>query len=385
MKSFSDFQIAPSLVQALHKEGITEPTAVQTKVLPLALLGKDLVVQSETGTGKTLAYLLPIFHKIDPAKKEMQALIIAPTHELAMQILRQIGRLAENSEIKASYTAAIGNVNIERQIENLRAKPNIIVGTPGRIHELIKRKKIAAHTIVAIVIDEADTLISGDNADTIRAIIKSTPRDRQLLMFSATITKSTEQCALDIMREPEFIKDENRAAVPTTIEHLYFVADERDKVEVLRKAIAALKPQKAIIFIGDREEAGLVVEKLNYHGLMAQGLHGHVDKVDRKRAMDDFRSGKTPLLVVSDLAARGIDIAGITHIFNLNIPENPGDYLHRVGRTGRQRNRGTAVSIATPRELQYVRLYEKALNIKISAKDLYKGQVVELNSPQRSR
>lgn len=377
IKLFNDLNMHPSLATALEKEGITAPTAVQAKVIPEALKNKDLVVQSETGTGKTLAYLLPLFEKIDPSKREMQAIVLAPTHELAIQILRQIERLSENSEVKVSSLSAIGNVNIERQIERLKEKPNIIVGSPGRVLELIKRTKISSHTIKTIIIDEADTLMDGNNIDILKAVIKSTLKDRQILMLSATITKQTEECAKAIMKEPVFIREMSRASVPSTIEHVYLKAEERDKTEVLRKAIAALKPVRALVFIGDREETEVCTENLKHHGLKVGGMHGHTDKMDRKKAMDDIKSGKIQVLVVSDLAARGIDIEGVTHIFNLNIPERPKEYLHRVGRTGRIGNAGMAVSIVTERELQFIKLYEKELKIQISAKDLYRGEMID--------
>ena len=298
--TFSQLNIIPSMISALKTEGITIPTQVQRTVIPEALKNRDLVVQSETGTGKTLAFLLPLFHKIDPALREMQALILAPTHELVIQILRQIERLAQNSEIKASATSAIGNVNIERQVKTLREKPHIIVGSPGRVLELIKRGKITSHTIRTIIIDEADRLTDANNVQTVKAIVKSTLRDTQLLMFSATITKQAEECAKEIMKTPEFLRERVMASVPPTIEHIYFEAEQRDKAQILRKAIVALHPVKALVFIGDREETDVCTTNLNFHGLKAEGMHGHSDKMDRKRAMDNFKSGKTRLLVVSD-------------------------------------------------------------------------------------
>jgi len=374
---FSNLKLHDSLVAALHKEGITTPTEVQSMVIPEAMQGKDLVVQSETGTGKTLAYLLPLLMKINLAQKEMQAIILAPTHELAMQILRQIERLSQNSELKASSTSAIGNVNIARQVERLKEKPQIIVGTPGRVLELIKRRKIAAHTVKTIIVDEADTLTDENNLGIINAVIKSTQKDRQLLMFSATITKSTEECAKQMMNDPEVIRANTAASVPVTIEHIYLMAEQRDKLEVLRKAIGVLRPLKALVFIGDREETKVCTDNLTYHGLKVAGMHGHSDKMDRRKAIDDFRSGQINLLVVSDLAARGLDIEGVTHIFNLDIPEDAKGYLHRVGRAGRMGRVGTAVSIVTERELQFVKLYEKDLKIRIVAKDMYRGTVID--------
>ena len=194
---FKSLGMDPSLAAALQKQGIETLTEVQKKVIPEALKNKELVVQSETGSGKTLAFLLPLFMKINPEKKEMQAVILAPTHELVMQILHQTELLAQNSGMKITAAPMIGNVNIERQIDKLKEKPHILVGTPGRVLELIRKKKISAYTIKTIVLDEADTLTGEKNIESISAIIKSTLRDRQLLMFSATITKQTEMRAAE--------------------------------------------------------------------------------------------------------------------------------------------------------------------------------------------
>ena len=292
---FSNLKMNISLVTALQKEDIITPTEVQRKVIPEVLKNKDLVVQSETGTGKTLAYLLPLFEKIDTSKREMQAIILAPTHELAIQILRQIERLSQNSEIKASSILVIGNVNIERQIEKLREKPHIIVGSPGRILELIKKRKISAHTIKTIVIDEADRLMDRNNIESVKEVIKSTLKERQLMMFSATITKETEAHAKEIMKEPEFIREKGVASVPPLIEHIYFLTEQRDKMEILRKSVGILKPQKAMVFIGDREETDVCTETLKYHGLNAKVIHGHTEKMERKMIMNEYRSCKIQL------------------------------------------------------------------------------------------
>jgi len=374
--TFQALKLDSSLIAALQAQGIIVPTPVQQKAIPEAMAHKDIVVQSETGTGKTLAYVLPLFEKVDPTKREMQALVLAPTHELAMQILKQIEMLSQGSDIKLTVAAAIGNVNIERQIERLREKPHVIVGTPGRVQELIARRKIAAHTIKTVVIDEADNLLSGDSIATIRAIVKSTRKDRQLLMFSASINKDTEVYARELMKEPIFIRETVKPEVPLSIEHIYFVVEKRDKFETLRKVIAALRPLRAIVFIGDRDETAIIVDKLNYHGLVAAGMHGHSDKAARKAVLDAFRAADIDLLVVSDLAARGLDIAGVTHVFNLNMPEKSRDYLHRAGRTGRMGQSGLVVSIATEKEELLLRQYERELNLRATQHDLYRGQVV---------
>lgn len=378
IKLFAELELHPSLLAALEKENITTPTEVQRRVIPEMLKNRDLIVQSQTGTGKTLAYLLPLFKKINSTAKEMQAIVLVPTHELAIQVQRVIEHLSQNSDVKVSSTPIIGNVNIDRQIEKLREKPHIIVGSPGRILELIKKKKIAAHTIRTIVLDEADRLMN--DMENVKAVIKSTMRDRHLLMFSASIPKETEAWGMEMMKEPKMIREEAKLSIPDTIEHIYFLSEQRGKFDVLRKIVRILDPQKAIVFTAGIEEAVLVTEKLKHHSFAVEGIHGTNLKEERKRALEGFRTGKIQLLTATDIASRGLDIDGVTHIFSMNAPQEPEDYLHRAGRTGRNGKPGVAVTIVTDRELQRIRQYEKALKIKISGKYMYKGKILDIGT-----
>lgn len=375
--TFEEMSLNTSLIAALEKEGITVPTEVQIKAVPRAMENRDIIVQSETGTGKTLAFLLPLFHKLDPSLREMQAIILVPTHELAVQIMRQIERLSQNSDIKPTGAVMIGNVNIDRQVEKLKERPHIIVGTSGRILELIKKKKISAHTVKTIILDEADRLLDDSNIENIKAVIKSTLKERQLMAFSATISREAEDRAAALMKEAEVIRAEEKlVGIPDTLEHICFIADQRDKIEVLRKIVRILNPERAIVFVHNQgNEIEISTSKLKYHGLKAEGIHGTSRKLDRKKTMEDFRAGKIQLLVASDMAARGLHIEGITHIINLNIPEDIKDYVHRAGRAGRNGNKGLVVSIATERELQFMNKHEKALGINIIHKEMYKGVI----------
>ena len=374
---FNSLEMNPSLVEALEKQNIITPTEIQRKVIPEVLKNKDLIVQSETGTGKTLAYLIPVFEKLKAQERVMQVIILVPTHELAAQINRQIEHLSQNSGVKLDSALIIGKVNIERQIKKLKEKPQIIVGSPGRILELIKNRKISAHTVKTIILDEADRLMDENNMDAVKAVIKTTLKERQLMMFSATISGDTIKRAKEVMKEPEFIKAEGKAKVPDTIEHMYFVAEQRDKIEVLRKLIRIYSPQKAIVFTNKGDEIDVTVSKLRYHGLNAAGIHGQNVKQDRKKIIDGFRSGKLQILVATDIAARGLDIEGITHVFNLNAPEEPDGYLHRAGRTGRNGNAGIAVSIAAKNELPLIKNYCKTLKINIVQKKMYMGKIYD--------
>lgn len=382
-KSFQELGLNEAITAGLNKLHITEPTSIQEKAIPEALLNKDVIGQSETGSGKTLAYLLPIFQKIDTAKREMQAIILAPTHELAMQIDKEITTLAESSTIPITSAPIIGEVNIKRQIEKLKEKPHIIVGSSGRILELIKKKKITAHTVKTIVIDEGDKLLDQSNLSLVKDVIKTTMRDRQLMIFSATITTKTLSVAQELMKSPEFIKVEETVKVNQNINHMYFKCENRDKIELLRKLIASINPDKAIVFINRNEETQLAASKLQYHKIKAEAIYGNASKEERKKAIDSFRTGKIKILVSSDLSARGLDVKGVTHIINLDLPEESENYLHRVGRTGRAGESGTAISIVTEKEVPLLNKYMRQFNISIEEKVIFKGVIYNKRRPEK--
>ncbi len=375
---FEKIGLGEELVGGLKLMGITEPTEIQEKAIPWALANKDVIGQSQTGSGKTLAYLLPLFARIDSSKREMQAIVLAPTHELAMQIDKTAKLLSEKSGIPVTSIAIIGEVNVKKQVEKLREKPHIIVGSAGRILELIKIKKISAHTVKTIVLDEGDKLLNEKNITVVKAVIKTTLRDRQLMMFSATVTEKALGTARELMKEPEVIKVKEENLVNPDIEHIYLQCEQRDKIEVLRKLIASTNPAKGIIFINKSDDIQIMTAKLQFHNINAQSIFGTASKEDRKNAMEGFRSGKYKLLVASDLAARGLDIAGVSHIFNLDLPEDHKEYLHRAGRTGRQGLAGTCISIVTEKEVAVLRKMEREFIIEISPAKIYKGVISKL-------
>jgi ATP-dependent RNA helicase DeaD len=368
------------LLIGLQKENITVPTTVQETAIPLILENKDLIVQSQTGTGKTLAFLLPLFVKLQPLKRETQAIILVPTHELAIQIHRQVERLAVNSGVKLLSQPIIGNVNILRQIEKLKEKPQIIVGSSGRILELIKKKKISAHTVKTIIIDEADKMMDKSNFDATKAVIDTTLRDRQLLLFSASISNDTVTKAKLIMKTPEILKLDAKLTIPDSIEHSFYFSQERDKIEELAKLARILRPKKAMVFINKAFDNDVAVEKLRFHGFAAGNIYGEIDKLERKATLDNFRSGKLQFLIASDIAARGLQIDGITCVFNISIPEDPLDYLHRAGRTGRNGTKGMAISLITSAEQSLIALYENKFNIKFQGKKMFQSRIMDLDT-----
>ncbi|MBP2652376.1 MAG: box helicase domain protein [Firmicutes bacterium] len=375
MELFEKLGITGVLAEGLTKVGITVPTEIQTQVIPSALKGKDIVGQSATGTGKTIAYLLPLIQRLDASQRQVQAIILAPTHELAIQIYRQVELLAKNSSLAITAAPIIGTANIARQIETLKEKPHIIVGSSGRILELIQKKKINTQTIKTIVLDEVDRLVDDNNWDSVKAVVKTTMKDRQMLMFSATIKPATLDRVKQMTETVEIITATSQVEVPPNISHWYLLADQRDKFEVFRKLLVSLKAPRGLVFINKSEAIETTLAKLNYHGIKSAGIYGTSGQADRKKAMEDFRSGKVQLLVASDLAARGLDIPDIGYIFNLELPEEPQIYLHRSGRTGRAGKSGSTISIVTRQEAGLISRIEKELKITITAKYLTRGTI----------
>ena len=372
MAAFSDLGIAPALESALAADGITEPTAIQVEAIPALLAGKNAYLSSETGTGKTLAYLLPLFAQIDPGQRTLQVIIVVPTHELAMQIFA-VGRdLAQQAGLHIRVQALIGGVSTKRQLEKLKSKPHIIVGTPGRISELIKIRKIKPHTVKSIIIDEVDRLLVGESLTEIRGIIKATLRERRLVFVSATQRAETSQEVAVLA--PDLVQIRAGAdQVNAAIEHFYIECEERDKPEVLRKLLRALRPERAIVFMHRNANAEVLAAKLAHHQIAAVDLHGAHDNARRKKAIDDFRQADAKVLIASDIAARGLDIRGVSHVFNFDIPTQSKDYLHRVGRTSRAGSAGCAVSLMTAQELRLVKRYRSELDIALRVGHLSGG------------
>ncbi|MDF2613384.1 MAG: helicase [Clostridia bacterium] len=376
--TFENLNLHLNITTGLAKQNITVPTEIQSLTIPAMLDGQDIIAESHTGSGKTLAFLTPLFQRINPSKKEMQAIILAPTHELVMQISSQITLLAKNADIQVTSAVIMGEVNIERQIKKLKEKPHIIVGTPGRILDLIKKKKITHQTIQTVIIDEADHLLERNESATIKAILHSAPAKKQVCIFSATINKKTSDIIAPFMKEPVILKTAPKTSLNPNIEHMYMVVDKRDKFETLKKLLFAVNPERALIFINQNNEVQMVTDKLIFHKFAAAGISGTTSKEDRKTALTNFRSGKIKYLVSSDLSARGLDIPEITHIFHLDFPNSANDYLHRAGRTARGNFSGTSIGIITQNELAAIRIYEREFGIKIEPKKLFKGKLESL-------
>ena len=373
--TFADLQIKPELIAALARQEITEPTPIQVVALPVLLAGKDAYLHAETGTGKTLAYLLPIFCRLDVEQAATQVVIVAPTHELAIQIQRQCGELAQNAGWPIRSVLLIGGTSTDRQIEKLMKKPHLVVGSPGRIAELIGKGKLKAQHVRSIVIDEADRLLNEESLLAIRTIIQAAPRTRQLVFASATLEPQSTAAIATLAPELVMLQA-GAAAVNENIEHLYLVCEERDKPDELRKLLHALDPERAIVFVHRNDLAEKIADKLAHHHIPAADLNAALDKQSRKNAMDGFRSAAIRVLIASDVAARGLDIKGVTHIFNFDVPTLSKAYLHRVGRTGRAGAKGLAVTLATEIEARVIPRYQEELGIVVQRVRMREGQVI---------
>lgn len=368
-------RLRPSIQQVWEKAGFVRPTSIQSYAIPAILDKKDIIAQSPTGTGKTLAYLLPVLHAIDSEKLYVQAVILASSQELVMQILSEIQKWSEGSGIRSA--SFIGGANMKRQLEKLKKHPHIVAGTPGRILELIKQKKLKMHEVKTVVLDEGDQLLVPEHTDTIKQIIKSTLSDRQVVLFSATLPEHTVKLAQELTDGAEMISVEKDETIEAAkVEHIYFQSEARDKIKLLEK-ISRLPSVKALVFVKDIGNLTVLSEKLAYKEIKTSVLHSDLNKMERQKSLRLFRQEKTPMLLATDVAARGLDIQGITHVVHFDFPKDLNQYVHRSGRTGRFGAAGTVLSLVTEREERELKKYARELGIEVEIKRFHSGNIVD--------
>jgi superfamily II DNA/RNA helicase len=372
-------------VERLRERSIVEPVEIQRRVMPRLLAGEQVLFSSPTGTGKTFAYLIPIFQQLtDPAgpdKEERangpEAIILAPTYELCSQIKQEAEFLAAGSA-RLKTSLLIGSAATGRQIETLKKdKPRIVVGNAGRILQLAKMGKLRLSPRF-LVFDEADRLVADELYDETRELVSLMRGSPRTAACSATLPDKCRERIIPLMGDRNSIVVEETAEneiLRDMIEHWAFFCEERDKISLLRSFLAALRPRKALVFTGRGAQVGNIVSQLQYHGIPALGLFGNMDRKFRKQVMDDFRRGRSPVLVASDLAARGLDIPGISHIVSLDTGEDPDAYIHRCGRTARAGKRGVMATFGDAVEMRRLAKLEKKLGIVVYPKELYGGRV----------
>lgn len=359
---FIDLGIREALADVLKKQGIETPLAVQTAVIPKVLGGGNLVAQAPTGTGKTLAYLLPAMQKIDTASRDVQLVILAPTYELAMQIVNVARDLSQGANLGIKVQGLIGGANIARQLDKLKDKPQLVVGSAGRIIELAQKNKLKLHRVKMLVLDEFDRLFDDQNMENTAAVVRLLPEDRQVVMVSATAPKKALERA-DFLQHPEVVKVEADPAVQALREDLYRMTPFRSKVETVRHLARRLAVKRGLVFINKVFDAERILAQLRYEGFMVGTLLGHNGKQARQKAIADFKAGRIKLLLSTDLAARGLDIPDVDYVFNLDLPESSEVYLHRAGRTARAGAKGTVITLADNKEAYKLEQLEKKLGI----------------------
>ena len=377
---FSDIEtISQGVSDYLSDNKIVGMTEIQRQTYKHIMDNRDIIACSSTGTGKTLAYLIPIINRLKSNTHNIQAVVLVPTAELAIQVNNTLKDIFAHMDNTFSSVALIGNVNISRQIDSIKSnKPAIIIGTPNRIHQLISNKKIKVHEVKTLVLDEADKLFDKTFIQDVEAIRKSLMKFTQVLLFSASVDRKTITNTLCF--KPIFIdinsNSGNTSQIPSTIKHISVISDRRERIETLRKIIKAVKPEKAIIFVNSKYDLEESLQKLEYHHYNVASIAGNKDNSAKKAAIENFRSGKIQLLIATDIAARGLQIDNIDTVINVNLPEDNKEYIHRCGRCGRNGNTGTCISIITDNELNKIKSYHKAFHINIVTKKLYQGKLV---------
>lgn len=351
---------------------------IQDEMIPAMLEGKDIVAESPTGSGKTLAYVLPILNKVDGSKKKTQALIVAPSQELAMQIVEVIRDWIAGTDITVQQL--IGGANSARQIEKLKKKPTIVVGTPGRLNELARSNKLKLKEIDTVVLDECDQLLSREYRVVIKSFIEGAAYGRQVVVVSATITDEIKLVASRMMFEPVHIeiKPEDMVEVGK-VAHSFIKVDERDKTDMLRR-LASIEGVRGLAFVNNIDQVLMKETKLKYKDAKVVTLHSDMKKEERKKSLDDFRKGEARILIATDIAARGLDIEGLTHVIHVDVPHTIEQYTHRSGRTGRAGADGEVLTLLAYKDEKTYKKLLRELEKKPVQKIWYKGEIVEGNS-----
>ncbi len=370
----------PFLQEAWERARFTELMPVQEQAIPLLRDGKDVLAEAPTGTGKTLAYVIPALEKIEVEEPHVQVVITAPTRELVMQIHQVIQLFAQGSGIKSG--AFIGGVELKRQYERLKKKPQIIVGTPGRLVELIDSKKLKMHKVKLIVLDEADQIYESGMSDSATRIANSALRDRQLAFVSATLPERTAEWGRTLANNPETIRVER--AVSTQVTFGYLETSRRQKPELLRR-LANMQGSKVLTFINNRSFLGPLNGELSKFSLKYRILDAEKGKRERMETLRSYKKGEFPLLVTTGLAARGLDIEAVTHVVHYDLPESLDDFVHRSGRTGRGNANGMVLALVTDQDLKHLKTLAKQMGVEMEAMEIYRGEVIpkrEFTAPQ---
>lgn len=367
MTTFLELGLSKKVAQAIDEMGFEEPSPIQAQCIPVVMTGQDVVGQAQTGTGKTAAFGIPLVEMAANAR-HVQSLILTPTRELAIQVAGELRKIAKYKRVRT--LPIYGGQSIGHQIKALQQGVQIVIGTPGRVLDHIRRGTLKLDKVRTIVLDEADEMLDMGFIDDIEAILQETPKERQTLLFSATMPDLVKKLAKRYMKEPAAVTiNRGEVSVPL-IEQVYYKVLERNKLESLCRVIDSEEIQLGIIFCRTKRGVDELTEALIARGYMADGLHGDLSQAQRDRVMKKFRNGEIEMLIATDVAARGIDVGNVSHVVNYDIPQDPESYVHRIGRTGRAGKRGLALTLVTPREYKLFKTIEKETKANIIMREV---------------
>ena len=376
---FKELELSPELLKSVERAGFEEATPIQSETIPLALSRKDVIGQAQTGTGKTAAFGLPMLEKIDTNRHELQGLVIAPTRELAIQTQEELYRLGRDKRVRVQ--AVYGGADIGRQIRGLKDRPHIVVGTPGRMLDHINRHTLKLGTVETLVLDEADEMLNMGFLEDIESIISKVPEERQTLLFSATMPPAIKNIGVKFMKSPTHVKIKAKEMTADLIDQYYVRAKEYEKFDIMTRLFDVQTPELTIVFGRTKRRVDELARGLEARGYRAEGIHGDLSQQKRMSVLRSFKNGHLDILVATDVAARGLDISGVTHVYNYDIPQDPESYVHRIGRTGRAGKGGMSVTFVTPNEMSYLHVIENLTKKRMATlrppteKEAFKGQL----------
>lgn len=365
MVKFTELNISETTLKSVRRMGFEEATPIQEGTIRLGMEGKDIIGQAQTGTGKTTAFGIPLIEKIDTRDGNVQGLVIAPTRELAIQVSEELYNLGKDKNVR--ILSVFGGQEIGRQIRALKNRPQIIVGTPGRLLDHINRRTLKLENVNTLVLDEADEMLNMGFIEDIQSIMSNVPETRQTLLFSATMPDPIRRIAEKFMKTPEIVKIKSKEMTVENIEQFFVKSVEREKFDILSRLLNVQQPELAIVFGRTKRRVDELAHALNLRGYLAEGIHGDLSQAKRMSVLKQFKANKIDILVATDVAARGLDISGVSHVYNFDIPQDPESYVHRIGRTGRAGKKGVAVTFVTPREMGYLSIVERTTKKKMEA------------------
>ena len=362
--NFEELCLDTRILRAVTEMGFEQASPIQAQAIPVAIEGKDMIGQAQTGTGKTAAFGIPLLQRVDPHNKKLQAVVLCPTRELAIQCaneMRKFAKFMHGIKVLPIY----GGQDITKQIRSLKGGTQVVIGTPGRVIDHIRRHTLKMATVGTIVLDEADEMLNMGFREDIETVLQTLPEEHQTLLFSATMPKPIMEIAKTYLKEPEIIKVVKKELTVPKIEQYYYEVNPRKKAEVLSRLLDMYDPELSLVFCNTKRKVDELVEELKGRGYFAAGLHGDLKQSQRDRVMNGFRNGRTDILVATDVAARGIDVDDVEAVFNYDVPQDDEYYVHRIGRTGRAGREGKAFSLVVGKEVYKLRDIQRYCKTKI--------------------